>query len=781
MMNYLKKINVGILSLLVLSGCSSDNEHFYTVGTDDNQIVLTMGVDNSPNALGAGTRTRAEGDGANTVTPFTRNGTSPSCSSLIAGTKIRMRVEGKWNTTDLVKFTDCTTQEAADDATYNAISDYSPMLYWDDFGTADPNNKENREAGLAIYAVAVNGVTTAPGLNNTNSEGGTISDDKWGSHTVDANLFEWNTEDKNESESLSSSGDDLILKKDLIVSNNISTTTAPSPGNLTFDEHTKIKYHKDGYDDNQSRLIFKHVFSKITFKLKAADGFADNKFKSIPTVTLTRSKMHETNNVGYCYVDGNVNVKKCEAIKSSSAPPKVVTAKLTNVTTEGNFQVVTKEVIVYPGTPICTNSSTPSDVIVAQVNADGNIYYIKADKIVEAIIATFKNESDDVRLKTKAGYNYVFNITVNKTGINVSATVEDWLNVYSNEYEPTIDITVGDEFGGSGNADMADGFSFYRKMDGEGKKYSSSFTDETGSDTYYKEETWVTLSGTEAKKQGLFGTPLYWPDHQTHYHFRGVYPRTGAPSADGSPSVVDVQKDENATFQGIHVDNCAYNSNKTSFPSNLLIGAPEIKSGTMCGNKDHISPTEQVDMSEHGICAREGAINMNFRYMMSQVVVNLSTSDEGSTDRVNIDGNTKVEIENACRDGWIDIHTRAIGKFGEYRGYKMNTVTGKDTQRHDAIVPQLLTGSGITDLVFKITVKDNNGNVTDIYRATVKDIPVYVADANGTHTGSPESITKWEAGKKYIYNLKVTKTQISITATITDWETKITEDVEIWL
>ena len=109
----------------------------------------------------------------------------------------------------------------------------------------------------------------------------------------------------------------------------------------------------------------------------------------------------------------------------------------------------------------------------------------------------------------------------------------------------------------------------------------------------------------------------------------------------------------------------------------------------------------------------------------------------------------------------------------------MNTVT--ETQRHDAIVPQLLTDSGITDLVFKITVKDNNGNVTDIYRATVKDIPVYVADANGKPTGSPESITKWEAGKKYIYNLKVTKTQISITATITDWETKITEDVEIWL
>ena len=780
MTNYLKNINVGILSLLVLSGCSSDNEHFYTVGTDDNQIVLTMGVDNSPNALGAGTRTRAEGDGANTVTPFTRNGTSPSCSSLIAGTKIRMRVEGRWNT-DLVKFTDCTTQEAADDATYNAISDYSPMLYWDDFGTADPNNIRNREAGLAIYAVAVNGVTTAPGLNNTNSEGGTISDDKWGSHTDDANLFEWNTEDNNESESLLSSGDDLILKKDLIVSNNISKTTAPSPGNLTFDEHTKIKYHKEDWDDNQSRLIFKHVFSKITFKLKAADGFADYKFKSIPTVTLTRSKMHETNNVGYCYVDGNVNVKKCEAIKSSSATPKVVTAKLTNVTTDGNFQVVTKEVIVYPGTPICTNSSTPSDVIVAQVNADGNIYYIKADKIVAAIRDVFKNESDDVRLKTKAGYNYVFNITVNKTGINVSATVEDWLNVSSDEYEPTIDITVGDEFGGSGNADMADGFSFYRKMDGEGRKYSSSFTDGTGSDTYYKEETTVTLSGTEAKKQGSFGTPLYWPDHQTHYHFRGVYPRTGAPSADGSPSVVDVQKDENAQFQGIHVNNCAYESDKTSFPSNLLIGAPEIKSGTMCGNKDHISPTVQVDMSEHGICAREGAINMNFRYMMSQVVVNLSTSADGSTDRVNIDGNTEVEIENACRDGWIDIHTRAIGKFGEDRGYKMTTVTDKNTQRHDAIVPQLLTGSGITDLVFKITVKDKNGNVTDIYRATVKDIPVSVADANGHATGSPESITKWEAGKKYIYNLKVTKTQISITATITDWETKITEDVEIWL
>ena len=43
------------------------------------------------------------------------------------------------------------------------------------------------------------------------------------------------------------------------------------------------------------------------------------------------------------------------------------------------------------------------------------------------------------------------------------------------------------------------------------------------------------------------------------------------------------------------------------------------------------------------------------------------------------------------------------------------------------------------------------------------------------------SFTSWDDGKKYIYNLQVTKTKVSITATITDWETRSTDETDIWL
>ena len=110
---------------------------------------------------------------------------------------------------------------------------------------------------------------------------------------------------------------------------------------------------------------------------------------------------------------------------------------------------------------------------------------------------------------------------------------------------------------------------------------------------------------------------------------------------------------------------------------------------------------------------------------------------------------------------------------GSTSTYNMNNEN--DNSRHDAIVPQK-----IENLVFKISVSNDN-NVTDIYRANIKDIPVYVTDSSGNKTGEAKHITSWDSGHKYIYNLKVTKTKVSITATITDWETRSTDETDIWL
>ena len=731
MRNYLKKTYMGIASLLALMSCSDGNDiHTYTVGAEDNAIALSIGVDNSPLTPTPNLAKTRAGEGDNYI-------------ALAQGTKMRLRVEGKWGSNSLIKFTDCSADAAT--GNNNTISSYSPMLYWDDFGTADPSNTEGKNTGLAIYGVAVDGMTdNAPDVNYSTGESTT---DQWGDHSSeDNNLLSWSTEDNSTS---------TVLDRDLIVSNNLSKATAETPGNLTFDEHKAINKNLENKDVNQSRLIFKHVLSKFTFNLKAADGFEEYKFKTNPTVTLTRKKaseMTEQDNGAYCLVDGNINIKKGEA-KANESTKKVIKAKYISGQMDNGYQVVTEAAIVYPGTQI---SSSENDII-AQINADGNIYYITSEAIRTAINAISEHNND---FKAKAGYNYVFNITVKKTKINVTASVEQW-NVVTADYEPKIDVTgnIGD---GNTSASSLNSFSLYLKDDDNGQ-YGLS-----GSETFIKANSEITVNTTGSNTTYTFSPKVYWPDHQTHYHFRAVYPKTKSTSDGSDPEVVT-----KSGTQAIKVNNCKYEESK--YPCNLLIGAPEITEGTMCGNKDHISPTHEVDMSVHGICAREGSINLNFRYMMSQVVVNLSTSADGASNKVNIGANTIVEIENANTEGWIGLHNRNVVKYGDNTStYKMNN--DEDKSRHDAIIPQ-----NIENLVFKISVYDENSNVTDIYRANIKDIPVYVTDSSGNKTGEAKHITSWDSGHKYIYNLKVTKTKVSITATITDWETRSTDETDIWL
>ncbi len=741
------------LSLTALVSCSDNAvDASYTVGSEDNAIALTLGMNNSPS-----------------VSTTRSDGTTPYYVALQANTGILMRVEGTWkghSPEDIIKTTSASAASAVENNTYNTVSSYNPTLYWDDYGTADPANASSGlTKGLAIYAVAVDGTTPAPTVNTSTSSDDTTTD-QWGTTEgeTSSNLLSWSTVDDNK--------DDGILHKDLLVSNNLSGD-GNNPGRLTFAEHKAINKKTQDYDETQSRLVFNHVLSKITFKLKAADGFTDYKFTTTPTVELTRGKVNDTE-TNYCYTTGTVNIKKGEAKATTSSTAKV-TLKKTGEITENNYQVVTEEAIVYPGTVLLANEED----IVARVNADGNIYYVTAQQIKEAIEQVL---TDDNKYQTKPGYNYVFNITVKKTAINVTATLTDWTGITADEVTPVINVAaeVGDK---STATNTLSGFSFYRMADEELKttniynKYNTSFKN----GDYYKEEAYGKLTDDGTTKTCTFygsstsstATPLYWPDHQTHYHFRGICPETGSASSEtGKPLVVDYMKSDNTASQGILVSNSKYDA--TSFPSNLMIGMPEISEGTQCGNKEHTNNKGEVDMSQHGICARTGNINLNFRYMMSQVIVNLTTTTEDAA-KIHIDGNTKVEIVGAENEGYVDLHTRAIGSFksGSTKGYTL-TKASTDTQRHDCIVPQSLT-NGTDKLQFKISVYGTDNKLRDIYYATIADIQVTEGDST-----EKKSIDKWESGKKYTYNLKLSKSEVKVTATITDWETK-NADTDIWL
>ena len=720
----IKAILLGIgMGLLAMPSCSDD-----VINPDrpeNGAIMLQVGVSNSPAQQPL---TRAAGD---------------TYVALSQNTKFKLRVQGTWTgktPSEIIKETIATAgaeqsfTTGTATGTENSLT-FDPVLFWDDYGTGDPDNKTTgRDKGLDILAVAVDSATTAMEISETEWKG--------------TKSWALQTDGKK------------VLTKDILVANNLSE--GKNPGRLTF-ANRKVP-------DN-SRLIFQHLMSKITFNLTPADGFMQTggkyAFTNSPTVTLNR-KRYEGGTLptggDYALVEGTINIREAEATPS---PTSMKTIKAGDETKkeEGGAEVRTQVALVYPGTCL---GETDNDVV-ARIAADNNYYYVTAKEIRAAINAA----GGHTDYKTLPGYNYIINVTVKKTGVNVTATVTNWVDVKAEEASPVIALTAG--AGGTGETgDWATtdvkGFDFFRSTE-----MLKGYSDETSlkEGDYYKplrKVKWGATSGTTSPRAcefydntGATKTPLYWPDHDTHYHFRGVYPATTTTAVD-APQVKTYGSGAKAE-QGIAVQNGAYD--KTKFPSNLMIGMPEIAEGSLCGSGEHT----QVDMSEKGICARSGKINMNFRYMMSQVEIELAHSlAEGAEGDVTLDENTTVEIVGGYTDGYIRLGDReAVGQLPK----KPYTTTvdasdAKKLKRHDIVLPQELAG-----MKFKITVKNADGK-QDYYYATIKDIQVSVRG------GAKESITKWESGKHYKYTLKLKKTAMEITATLTDWIT-VEADEDIWM
>ena len=697
-----------LTAALAFAACSDDVTHGdkFTVGDADNAINLSIGVQSSPTAL----QSRA----------------LAGHYAMQENTAINLYVEGDWTgktPSNIVKTPVYSAQKDTDADNINALKWKSgDHLYWDDFGTADPANTTNRAKGLGILAVAIDGVTSkTDGIN-------------WKSFSLN-----WDV-------STSSVIDEYLLQ-DIIVANNLYDASVTTPQKrYTFDEQKEA-------DAAEARLEFQHVLSKITFNVTPGEGFQPNsitgrvQFYDL-NITLARNKANKAEN-NWCLTNGTIDIKKAEAKHDEAETKKPLTLSTisnTPTTLNPNILTTTEAAVIYPGSILGNNDGD----IVARIVADwGNIYYVTAKEIRAAIKGTTGHAGD---YATKPGYNYIFNITLNKTDIIVTATVSKWIDVNAAEEAPQIVVSanVGDK--GATDQTLQD-FRFYRNEGVNVPLFGSSDPVPTAPTT--KNVKYTALADAknpvaDDKADGetawkfwtIAATPtetsIYWPSHTTHYFFRGVY-----------PSATNVT-DGGGTSSYIAVNNAKYEA--ATFPSNLMIGAPEIASGTKCDNPDHTA----VDMSKYGICARKEPINLNFRYIMSQVEVILNTTS--GADKVAIGENTKVEITNAYSSGVVSLGTREVTVSGSTGNYTLDAdavetdADKKKLQRRSAIVPQPLE-----ELKFKVTVTNADGT-KDVYYSTIKDILV-----------ESKTITEWKSGYHYKYTLTLKKTGISVTATITDW------------
>lgn len=688
----LRTVHSLLASLLLggLTACQSDGAPAAAVETTGEPLRLCSGILTSPEAQ----VTRAE----------------ESTSPLTAGTAVQLYVEGTWTGkgTDgtLIEIPRCTAgANLSDPLRYT-----DKFLYWDDYGTGDPNNTAGKEQGLNIYALAIDGQNALPADLTTWASNS--SADNW------ATPLPW---------SVATDGTD-VLHKDLLVANNLSDKAAP-PNRLKFETR------------NQNQLRFRHVLSKITFRLTAGEGFEGQRFTNPPEVKLTRNKANDTSEAEYALTSGTVDVPNATAT-ATPGEVNVIIAQATRTDEkdgEGR-QVVTEEALLYPGSVLGSNDTD----LLARINADDNIYYITAKEIRAAITALGSGQEQE--FQTLPGYNYVIRVTVHKTDVEVTASVTHWTDIEAAEVAPVINVSTSISKPGDGSSnDGLTAFDFYSST------VQTSGYGTLNGDTYTPNA--VPTGTADGSSRWNFNTNVqYWPNHQTHLHFRGVYPT--------STKVVKVADDGT---QGINVQNGAYNA--STFPSNLLVGMPEITSGTMCQNADHPS----VDMSTQGICATEGTINLNFRYPLAQVKVRLTTTDPGDHNHVNIGANTEVTLVNAYTAGQVLLGTRAVQPTGSAGVYTLDAVegAGNETVRHSILVPQPLTFSAAgaeTNLRFCIKVI-NTDSTTDTYYADVQPIPVKVSGSS--NPAAP--VTAWESGKAYVYTLKLTKTAVKASASLTDW------------
>ena len=723
--------------MALLTACSGDEDVItpaYTVGEADNAITLRAGIREG----GSGVQTRAVDTNHANHLAFTTQGTMAN-----------LRIDGTWTghgTDGTVTQTTSATigAETSSGSKHNSLA-LTTDIFWDDYGTADPANTTGRTDGLTIYGVAVDGYKTGGAFalpNETNNNLTTISE--W-------EALPW---------TLPTDQTSGWANYDLLTSNNVKPG---NDGTLKFDD---VKLNNNSASD---LLVFTHAMSKITVNLKAGKGFPSTgvgntsiKFASSPTVTLTSNTADATTKSEWPNTTGNVNVTT-KVVGGQSGANKI--NMHINSTADATYTAI-YDALVMPGSCF----GTTDDDIISRIDADGNVYYVTAKKIR----AKMQELNASTDYKTEAGKNYIINVTVNKTSIKVTATITDWVDVQSEEVSPVINVNADWGAAGSGPSNDFDKFSFYRstsKLFDYSKDYSGNENNYFAPEgVAYKPNTptdqWPFKSGDDIVK-------LYWPNHNTHYHFRGVWPKTSVETSNmGTAPHVSKVSDADAT-QKIDIRSVAYKQN--SFPSDLLIGMPEFNDNNkMCQNSDHTS----VDQSEKGICATEGKITLNFRYVMSQVEVILSTSETGSSDHVNINANTVVEIVNVANEGYVRLGDIEVVTLTTTDTYTLDAVTGSgnELKRHSAIVPQVLTftnAGASTNTRFKITVTNGDGT-KDVYYADINPIK----KADGTDLVAPKG--KWESGVHYKYNLKLTKSEIKVSATITDWTTVDASD-DVWM
>ena len=482
--------------------------------------------------------------------------------------------------------------------------------------------------------------------------------------------------------------------------------------NISGDNKLKFKLEDPKDTDGpgkfeQGNLQFKHALARITINLNKGTGFEGSNFN-----------FTGTNNVTLYNIPTSATLNLTDGTWSNATSTSIKGIYEKTTSTDIKHELMAQ---VIPGAVYTKNEDKNAMSFII----GDNQYFITSGMMYDALNKAVnkaqmtKLTNTDVTLEN--GLNYIFNINVNKTPVITTATVEGWTDITANITDPS-------------NARITLNLLNNETKSNDVKYYRSAITT-TDLNVDPQNKDWAT--GYKAK-----GTDnWFFENNKTYYHFRVV--NTSA----------DVNTDAtNGDYYPISAGTTDY-----------LWGAPIKKSNA---TPDYNVTKGYADAINPAIGATTNAINMTQFHMMSQITINLTTTeDETAVDLTD----SEVTITRIDNSGKVLMGSGLITLSGNTTDVKLNKAENSYTYTLN-VIPQLLerkANSTDDNDYIGISIKTATGQSL-YFKERLSNIKA--ATVAGTQHTVGNTITRWYPGHTYTYTFNLTKTGIKdMKASVVDW------------
>lgn len=482
-----------------------------------------------------------------------------------------------------------------------------------------------------------------------------------------------------------------------------------------------------GGDHGVLEIPYSHAMSKVTVKVVCDKGFASDATKNFGSAAITLLNMGTKTTVTAPTLD----------VTKGTTPQNITMQKLVPEAKTCSFSALIAPTVLKDGQHFATLTGFDgnkyevvlTDAILTPATNPANPWSTKladpdATSVTPTTGADYKNkESGDGKGGlTLPGVHYVLTVTINKQEIAIKATIAPWVDVEAEgvgEIQFANDIT--DKTGTMATELQAGGFDIYQKG--------------TASDAAYSKVTTYTYDGDPAN--WTRNNEIYWPNATDKFYFRALSPKE---------------------------TNAASLSNGNDY---------------LWGTTDAYTWGSEDVAKGYPVAPRTGDVPLTFEHAMAKVTVNLiDYNKDSSNSEAKLDlENATIQFLNLATGGSIELQEGNIspsaitegqktfsedgGRKGFYAAKENGSETNYDanfTLKDYVVIPQDLNDESASTFPAMIVVTLANGTT---YKAKLR---------NCKDSSTNTNVVKWERGKHYIYDITLSKDQVTFRAEIKNWD-----------